>query len=140
MGPLCFPKPHRAVNELLQEMRGRFPEMCGRTEEEDADLPYVLMAYLAEWLDTLPGEHFPPDVVNRVVEFCRWCEDQPRTEDAGTDLLTIVVVGFYEDLFDSPKRRALLPKLIPREDLEDGAEYWRAWVGDEKYREALKQY
>ena len=126
------------MTALLDEVRTRFPEVHDHISEGDEELPYVLMAYIVEWLQSLPGPHSHPEVVNRVVAFCRWCEDQPRTDDAGTDLFTIVVVGFYEKLFKSPKTRRLLPKLIPLEDIEANAAYYQTWVGTENYSEALR--
>lgn len=126
------------IIELYVEMCDRFPEIVSRIHPGDAELPSMLMHHLAGWLKEMPA--ISPSVTKRVVEFCRWCEAQPRGEEASDDLLTNLVVSFYEPLFEFASTRALLPKLIPPEDLAANAEYLRRWVGSENYEEARKRY
>ena len=127
------------MKRLQTEILHRFPEIQSRVSDGDEELPYLLVGYLADWLKDL-GDAITPAIVERVVAFARWCESQPRGKDAGDDLLTIFVVGFYEHLFDSPSTRRILPHLISRDDLTRNADYLRQWVGAENYERALQEY
>jgi len=127
------------MKALHTEMLQRFPEIHSRISEGDEELPYLLMNYLADWLKDL-GDGISPTIIKRVVEFTRWCESQPRGEDAGDDLLTILVVGFYENLFDCPATLRLLPHLISREEMARNADYFKQWVGAENYQRVLEEY
>lgn len=126
--------------ELYVEICDRFPEIAGRLYPGDAELPYMLMRHLAEWLAELPAGALSPGISKRVVEFCHWCEAQPRGATAADDLLTILVVGFYEKLFETPATRALVPKLIPSGDFSANAEYLRTWVGSRSFEETRQHY
>ena len=128
------------MTALYDEIRERFPEVCSRLYRGDEALSYELMRHLAEWLKELPAKDLNSSVTKRVVAFTRWCEQQPRGTDAEDDLLTILVVGSYEKLFESASTRKLLPKLVPAEDMAANAEYLKKWVGTENYHEARKQY
>ena len=127
---------------LYDEVLRRFPE--ARTKfnfsESDVELPYNVMHDLADWLQRLPPEALTPELVDRLVSFTRWCEQQPRGKDAGDDVLTILRVGFYESLFDSEVTRALLPRFIPRDEFIASADDFRQWVGAENYEKARKCY
>lgn len=127
------------MNTLYTEILQRFPEIQNRLSEGDEELPYLLMNYLADWLKEL-GEELTPAIVERIVEFARWCENQPPGKDAGDDIYTILAVGFYEHLFDSPSTRRLLPHLISCDELKNNADYLRHWVGEENYNRALQEY
>ena len=129
----------RQMKQLFDEISQRFPEIRERIEI-DADLSYMLMNTLAEWLGSLPPHELTPDIVNRVMAFTQWCRKQPRGEDASDDLLTIWTVGFYEKLFCSETSRSLIPKLMSRKELTLNAEYLKHWVGEDDYRKALKLY
>lgn len=124
---------------LYTEITERFPEIRSRLSEGDEESPYSLVIYLAEWLKDL-GDNVTPAIAERVVAFTHWCKDQPEGKDASDDLHTILVVGFYEHLFDSASTRRLLPRLIPREDMIGNAEYLRCWVGADDYERALAEY
>jgi hypothetical protein len=127
---------------LYDEVLRRFPE--ARTKfnfsEGDVELPYNVMHDLVDWLQRLPPGAFTPELIDRLVSFTRWCEQQPRGKDAGDDLLTILTVGFYENLFDSDTTRALLPRFISRDQFMASADYFRQWVGAEDYEKAGKFY
>jgi hypothetical protein len=121
------------------ELSQRFPEIRDRIQD-DAGLPYLLMGKLAGWIAEISPQELTQELVSRVVMFTKWCEEQPRSGDATDDLFTILVVAFYEKLFDSDTTRSLLPKLIRREDMVANADYLKSWVGEENYNKALKQY
>jgi hypothetical protein len=128
------------MNNLCNELISRFPEILSRVREGDEELPYVVMGFLAKWLKKMPADQVTPALLGRVAKFARWCEQQPSSTDAEDDTYTILVVGFYEELFDSDSGRALLPHLIPHEDVVRNADYLRAWVGPDNYEKALTFY
>ena len=128
------------MTALYNEIRERFPEIHCRIYDGDEKLPYMLMGHLAEWLGSLPLAELTPHITKRLVSFCTWCEQQPRGEQAGDDLLTILMVGLYEKIFQFDSTRTLLPKLMSRKDLAGNAEYYRKWVGEANYKSALKKY
>jgi hypothetical protein len=127
------------MRELYDELSRRFPEIQDRLEDNH-DLPYCLMGALADWLVELPPSGFTSDVISRAVAFSRWCEEQPRGKDARTDLPTIVTVALYEKLFEHDSTRFLLPKLISKEQMREGADYMKAHVGVDNYEKALRYF
>jgi hypothetical protein len=128
------------MTTLYNELLKRFPEMRHRLSQEDEELPYLLMNHLADWLKDMTPDEVSPAILGRVAEFVRWCEDQPRAASAAEDLYTILLVGFYERLFASDSTRALVPHLIPHEDILRNADYLKQWVGPENYERALALY
>jgi hypothetical protein len=127
------------MQTLYDQITRQFPEIRDKIED-DAERPYMLMRHLAEWLGDRSPREFTQDLIDRVVAFARWCEEQPCTEDAGTDLSTIVVVGLYEKLFGYDNTRFLLRKLITKEQMREGADYMRAHVGEDNYNKALRYF
>lgn len=123
---------------LYEEVLKRFPEIGHQLTENE--LPYNIMWSLVHWLKELPEDAFTPELVERLVSFTKWCEEQPRGENAGNDLHTILAVGFYEKLFDSEKTLALLPRFIAHEDFAANEDYLRTWVGEVNYEKARKYY
>ena len=98
------------------------------------------MRHVAEWVIGLPSEGLSPEVIERIRGFSDWCGQQARTKTAKDDLLTVVAVGLWEPLMKSDSARRLIPHLMPRSDVESGADYLKAWVGEENYRKALSEY
>ena len=125
---------------LYEEVARRFPEIDRDIAAANRDLPYVQMAYVVEWLEHMRDADFTPEVGERIRRFVNWCEEQPRGNDAGDDLYTVLVVAFYERMFDSERTRSLLPKILSYEDIITNAEYYKSWVGAENYDKALQQY
>lgn len=128
------------MTKLYDEIALKFPEVRSRFNEGDEELPYVVMGHLADWLKDSPKEAITPEVVDRLVSFARWCEEQPSGKDASDDLFTILTVTFYEALFDSETTRALVPRFISHEQFLTGADYLRSWVGVENYEMTAKYY
>jgi hypothetical protein len=126
------------MQRLESEMSQRFPELAAQIAEHH-DLPYIIMSDLARWLETV-GENAVPAALERVRLFVTWCEQQPRGEDASDDLLTILVVGFFEKLVESDAIRRFVPVFLTRDDLERDPAYWKTWVGDDNYAKALQQF
>jgi hypothetical protein len=123
---------------LYEEILRRFPEISDRVREGDAELPYVVMGHIIDWLKEIPSGAIPSDVVVRLVSFADWCHEQPRGKNASDDLPTIWTVSFLEKLFDSERTRALVPRFASREQFVTGADYLRTWVGEENYKNAGK--
>ena len=125
------------MKAFYEEVIRRFPEVI---QDENEDFPYSVMGSLVDWLGSLGPSELTPEVVRRVVEFTKWCEEQPRGETAADDLYTVLVVGFYEGLFRTEETRSLIPRLIPKDDFISNAEYLKTWVGAENYQLALEKY
>jgi hypothetical protein len=126
---------------LHDEVIRRFPEIRPHLYGgDDEDSPYVLMHLVVSWLKELSPCDLTPELVQRVVDFGKWCKDQPRGENAANDVLTTWIVGFLEELFDSDATRPLIPHLVAKEDLIENAEYWKKWVTPENYQSSLGEY
>jgi len=125
---------HRVEAEILQ----RFPELASQIADHE-DLPYTVMADVARWLETVPASAVP-STLERLRSFVAWCEQQPRNEDASEDVLTILVIGFFEKLLESDALRQFVPVFLTREDLERDPTYWKSWCGEDNYAKALEQF
>lgn len=101
------------MRTLYDEISCQFPEINDRFSEGDEELPCIVMGHLADWLKKLPEGAIMTQLVDRLVSFARWCEEQPRGKDAGDDLVAILTVGFYEELFEPDITRTLVPHFIP---------------------------
>jgi hypothetical protein len=126
------------MQPLEAEMSQRFPELAPEIAEHH-DLPYIIMSDLARWLETV-SDSAVPAALERVRSFVTWCEQQPRSEDAGEDIFTILVIGFFEKLLESDAIRRFVPVFLTRDDLEHDPAYWKTWVGEENYARALEQF
>src|SRR4051812_32507278 len=125
---------------VYEEIKRRFPELDNDITRENGDLPYVQMTYIVEWLQSIPREAHTATLVERLRSFRAWCEDQPRTDSAEDDIYTIFIIGFWEHMFASDSTRALIPKLMPREEVTAAGDYLKSWVGEENYQMALDEY
>ncbi len=125
---------------LYDEIIKRFPEVIPHIAEEDEESPYMMMRCIVEWLEGMNPKALTPDVVKRIQSFTGWCEAQPRGKIAADDMLTILVVGFYEKLFNEEHTRALLPELMTKEELVQNSDYLKHWVGENNYESVLKLY
>jgi hypothetical protein len=128
------------VTHFADEVFRIFPEVKGLCSEGDEQLPYVLMANLVAFLEKQADPALPPGTLGRVKEFNLWCQSQPRGEDAGSDALTIVVVGLFEKVLTSDKLHYLVPSLISKADLVKSRNYLVSWAGEENYGRALALY
>jgi len=129
-----------AVPHFADEVFRVFPEVKSLCSEGDEQLPYVLMANLFAVMEKQAGPALPPETLRRVKEFNLWCQNQPRGEDAGGDVLTIVVVGLFEKVLTSDKLHYLVPTLISKADLVKSRNYLVSWAGEENYGRALALY
>src|ERR1039457_2310701 len=99
------------MTQFCDEIRRIFPDVEPWVSAGDADLPYVVMGCVADWLKSLSPAGLTPAIVQRVTSFAKWCKVQPRGKTAADDVLTIFTVAFVEHLFSSAVTRSLLPKL-----------------------------
>lgn len=98
----------------------------------------MVVGEVVDWLASVAKPALAPDVVQRVLDFHRWCQDQPRGESAFDDILTIEMVAFFENLFDHDALLPLVVKLASREDLVHNEKYLTTWVGADRYQAALR--
>jgi len=124
------------METLYNEISWRFPEVRSAAFDDNADDPYALMTMLADWLRDASAQAMTPELIERVQAFARWCENQPRGETAADDILTILVVGFYERLFATEHTRRILTKLISKQTFEANHEYLETWIGEKNYQKA----
>jgi hypothetical protein len=128
------------ATHLADEMFRIFPELRELSSEGDEALPYVLMSNLVRFLEARSIPVLPAALIGRVLEFNFWCQQQPRGDNAGDDVLTILVVGFYEPAIESETLRGLVPQLIAKSDMVDNKDYLVRWVGQENYDRAIALY
>ena len=128
------------MNNLCNEILRRFPEIKSLCSDGDEELSYLLMGYIVEWLDSIGKSGFSEEIIQRVITFSEWCEEQPREKSASDDIWTIFIVGFYENLFQEKYTKILIPKLMPKADMIANRDYLTNWVGKDEYESVLKEY
>jgi hypothetical protein len=128
------------MNNLHHEILRRFPELAQDVGEGEEDMFYLTMSYLVTWLDAKGKAGFDSTTVQRVVDFAKWCESQPRGATCTDDTYTVLVVGLYEGLFHHEHTKSLIPHLMSKEDMEANEEYLITWVGRDNYKTALEQF
>jgi len=127
------------MQSLHAEICRRFPEIRDAIDET-SDEPYMVMWSLVQYLSELSSDQLTPELIDRVVAFSQWCEDQPAGKSAADDLRTILVVGFYEELLKHETTRVLIPYLIDRQDFTSNESYIKSWCGEESYTLTLALY
>lgn len=126
------------MKHLYDEVLRRFPEVAAYVSDRDEDLPYLVVGAIADWLLSVAKPALDPVTVQRVIDFDRWCMDQPSGETAADDIMTIEVVALREKLFEHDELLPLVPKLMMREELLQNREYLTGWVGADRYQAALR--
>ncbi|AWI09178.1 hypothetical protein CKA38_07930 [Ereboglobus luteus] len=99
-----------------------------------------MVGYIARWLKDLGPKAISPNIIKRLQDFTHWCESLPFGQTAEDDIDTILMVALYEELFDMNHTRALLPKLMHKEEFVLNADYLKNWVGEDNYNAALKYF
>jgi hypothetical protein len=128
------------MKHLYDEVLRRFPEITSFVSEGDEELPYLVVAYVVMWLESVAKPELDPSIIERIVDFDRWCMEQPRGETAANDIMTIEVVALREELFAHDELLPLVPKLMTRPELLENREYLTHWVGADRYQAALRLY
>src|SRR5687767_14347682 len=126
------------VKHLYDEDLRRFPEVAPYVSEGDEELPYLVVGYIADWLLSVASPAIDPSAVQRVVDFDRWCMDQPRGATAADDIMTIQIVGFREELFKHDELLPLVPQLMTHEEPLMNGKYLTQWVGADRLQAALR--
>jgi hypothetical protein len=99
------------------------------------------MGTIVDWLSELKQSEIDSILlIQRIVDFKNWCENQPEGKDAGDDIRTIYVVALFEKLFRHEATHLLIPHLASKEDLVHNADYLKSWVGEKNYDLVLAQY
>ncbi len=127
---------HPFSAEILQ----RFPEIQEKVFNGDEDLPYLMANHLANWLAALAKLQLSQQTIDRVVDFHRWCREQPEGKTAEDDISTIEMVGFLEKLFEHADLTSMVPRLIPKEELLRNHKYFIQWIGKDRYDVALRSF
>ena len=131
----------QSMRRLYEEIVQRFPEVNRWIVEGDDESPYLMMSLVARWIkDTASREEDLLVATARLKAFVQWCEEEPRGDTAGDDVLTIVVVSLYEKLFDQESTRKLVPNIMTKVDFVRNAEYLKTWVGAENYDATSKYF
>jgi hypothetical protein len=128
------------VKKIYDEITNRFPEVNPLICKGDEELSYLLMGYVAEWLDSFGESGYSTEVIQRVVDFQEWCCTQPEGKSAEDDIHTIFIVGFYENLFGNHNTRGLIPHLMSKEEILKNKDYLIHWAGKDEYEAVLKLY
>jgi hypothetical protein len=128
------------MKNLYDQLLMRFPEIESDLREAGDDAPYLVVGYLVDWLDAKGQNGIDEGTIQRLVEFVRWCESQPRGETCSDDIWTFLVVAFYENLFHHEHTKWLIPRLLSKKDVEQNKDYFITWVGKENYEEAMKHF
>ncbi|WP_152032727.1 hypothetical protein [Ereboglobus luteus] len=136
-----MPKNSKHITkQLYDEILRRFPEIHHYVTDGDEELPYSMVGYIARWLKDLGPKAISPNIIKRLQDFTHWCESLPFGQTAEDDIDTILMVALYEELFDMNHTRALLPKLMHKEEFVLNADYLKNWVGEDNYNAALKYF
>jgi hypothetical protein len=128
------------MDTFSKELLRRFPEITTLIEPEDVDLPYQLTTALLEWLTSVVPSGIEIHVIDRVVDFQKWCETQPTSPTAESDAYTIFVVGVLEELFKRNELRSMIPYLISEENIRNNETYLRKCVGESAIKNVLEQF
>lgn len=122
------------------EVVARFPEVACRLSEGDEELSYLVAGAIADWLASVARPRIAPEIISRVRSFYDWAHQQPRGKTASDDAVTIVTVGFLENLFERDELLPLIPHLTTRAAMLANRDYLHQWVGPDRYEKALRLY
>jgi hypothetical protein len=125
------------MKPLYDEIVRRFPEI-EQSISCDAELPYLVVGGLVHWLVRLARRGIPTDVIDRVVDFDRWCVAQPPGETAEDDIPTIESVALREKLFEHDELLPIIPRLMSREELLRNRTFLAQRIGAERYAAVMR--
>jgi hypothetical protein len=128
------------MKNLYDEIVSRFPEVRPLISTGDEELPYLLIGYIADWLNSKGDSGYPRETIQQIIDFQKWCYSQPEGKSAKDDIHTIFIVGFCENLFQNHNTRALIPHLMSKEEIIVNKDYLIQWVGKDEYEAVLKLY
>lgn len=79
------------------------------------------------------------DLIRRIYDFARWCEQAPRDEDAGRDPLTCVCVGFYKHVPTNAAARADMHRWFSVAELLSGRSVFAYHIGEEDFERLVSE-
>ena len=127
------------MKAFIDEILRRFPEVEPLLDDFDKTSAYNAVGGIVFWLTSKPKSKVDKAVIRRLVEFNRWCLEQPRGQTAENDIVTIFQVAFVEELFKYDELLPLVGHLVSRKHLIENREYFTRWIGNDRYEAALRQ-
>lgn len=117
-----------------KEAFDRFPDFRGLLQNEKS--AYL---FLGEMVERLHEAYLQKDedLVRRIYEYAKWCQDAPRGKDASDDLPTIVTVSFFEHLPRHAEVRRDVGRWLPKKDIEGMKELFLYLGTEEQFQEML---
>lgn len=103
------------MSQWRREASERLPELQRIIASNLVDSPMMLWIELnQEFQRRCENERPPLELLKRIWGYCEWCLAQGTS-----DIQTAAALGFCEHLIDTPKRTAILPKIMRRSDFLD---------------------
>ena len=127
------------MDKWKQEATTRFPEF-DETARDAWETPYLC------WFDLLTAlrnaYHAPrnEDLIRRIYQFAKWCNEQPRGKTAADDLPTCVAVCFYEHLPEDTNTLADMPRWFKWSEVVLMKDIFTYHTGEEGFRNIEKSF
>ena len=103
------------MSKWRREASEWLPELQPLIASKLVDSPMMLWIELNQEFECRCEIEPPPfDLLIRIWGYCKWCLAQGTS-----DIQTAAALGFCEHLIDTPKRTAILPKIMSRSDFLD---------------------
>jgi len=103
------------MSQWRREASEQIPELQRIISSQLVDNPMMLWIELNQEFERLCEKEPPPlDLLARVWQYCYWC-----MVNGNGDVRTAAALGFCEHLIDTPKRTALLPKIMKRSEFHE---------------------
>lgn len=100
------------MSQWRREASGRLPELQRIIASKQISRPMMLWIELNQEFQRQCDIDPPPiDLLKRIWGYCEWCLAQGTS-----DIQTAAALAFCEHLIDTPKRTALLPRIMTRSD------------------------
>jgi hypothetical protein len=77
------------------------------------------------------------DLIRRIYDYARWCQDAPRGKTASDDLLTIITVSFFEHLPRHAEVRRDIGRWLSKKDVEGMKAIFLYHGTEEQFQEML---
>ena len=124
-------------NPICNIILNHFPEIINRMDNDDLDSCYLVANELATWFDEQVDCSWK-STKERILAFYQAASQFPGGDDASNDIMTILQVGLFEDLWHHPNAAKTVPVLTTREYIVGSKDYLRQWVGTDRYEAVVK--
>ena len=112
-----------------------------REEIEEQSTPMGLWIELKFVLDDLYEEQPPNDErIGKFYEYAAWCFEQPRTDNAETDLSSAVAVCFIEDIPTHKRISADVYRWMSAESFDGFENLFRYHLSDEEFKKFSAEF